>query len=86
MDDEVTVTAVPDYNRYEVRLGGELVGFADYMDRDNQRLFTHTEIDPGVGKRGIGNRLVRFALEDTRESGRRVVPVCSFVAHVAGES
>ena len=80
MQPDVTVAAAPDRNRYEVRLGDRMVGFADYMDRDQERLFTHTEVDPEVGGRGIGRALVRFALEDTRASGRRVVPLCSFVA------
>lgn len=80
MQPDVTVAAAPERNRYEVRLGGRMVGFADYMDRDQQRLFTHTEVDPDVGGRGIGRELVRYALEDTRASGRRVIPLCSFVA------
>jgi hypothetical protein len=30
--------------------------------------------------RGIGGRLTRRALEHARDTGRRVVPTCSFVA------
>ena len=80
MDPAVHVELVPERNRYEVRLEDRLVGIADYMDREGERLFTHTEVDPSVGGRGIGTALVRYALEDTRASGKRVIPLCSFVA------
>jgi len=81
---KVAVSSAPEQNRYEIRVDGQLVGIAEYVDRDEQRrLFTHTEVDPGVGGRGLGEQLVRYALEDTERAGREAVPLCSFVAHVA---
>lgn len=85
MEPEADVTAAPDRSRYELRLDGELVGIADYEDRDGDRLFTHTEISPSVGGRGLGSTLVEFALDDTEAAGKRIVPVCSFVAVLARE-
>jgi predicted GNAT family acetyltransferase len=84
MESNVTVSAAPERNRYEIRLDDELVGVADYVDRDGERLFTHTEVLRTVGNRGLGERLVRFALEDTEQAGKAIVPMCSFVRHVAG--
>src|SRR4051812_27829710 len=84
MESNVTVTAAPERNRYEIHLDDRLVGVADYVDRDSERLFTHTEVLPEFGNRGLGERLVRFALQDTRDAGRAGVPLCSFVRHVAG--
>jgi predicted GNAT family acetyltransferase len=79
---DVRLTAAPDRERYELRVDDELVGIADYVDRGERRLFTHTEVAPAHGGQGLGERLVRFALDDTRASGHEVVPLCSFVAAV----
>jgi predicted GNAT family acetyltransferase len=83
MEPEATVTAAPERSRYEIRLGDELVGVANYVDRDGRRLFTHAEVDPRVGGRGVGTDLVRYALADTEAAGLQPVPICSFVGHVA---
>jgi predicted GNAT family acetyltransferase len=40
----------------------------------------HTEIDEPRRNEGLGSRLVHDALDDAREHGRRVKPVCPFVA------
>lgn len=70
----------PDASRFEVRVDGELVGFAEYRLTDTQILFTHTEVDPAHGGRGVGGALVRAALDAVRAEGTRVVrPLCSFV-------
>lgn len=51
-----------------------------YRDRGRQRIFFHTEIDPAYAGRGLAGQLIRQALGDVRSSGRRIVPVCPFVA------
>ncbi|MEO3751910.1 GNAT family N-acetyltransferase [Streptomyces sp. B6B3] len=67
-------------HRYEILLDGTTAGFAAYRDRDGQRVFHHTEIDDAFAGRGLASRLVHEALSDTRTAGRRIVPVCPFVA------
>ncbi|MEQ3552923.1 GNAT family N-acetyltransferase [Pseudonocardia nematodicida] len=67
-------------SRYEVRVDGELAGLAAYVDRDDQRIFYHTEIRDEFGGRGLGGVLVSRALADARAAGRRIVPMCPFVA------
>ncbi|TDC18907.1 N-acetyltransferase [Streptomyces sp. 8K308] len=74
------VARVADRDRYEIRLGDELVGFAEYRDHDGQRVFHHTEIADAFGGRGLAATLVTAALNDTREAGLRIVPVCPYVA------
>lgn len=67
-------------NRYEISVDGEVAGFAEYLDRDNQRIFFHTVIGDEFGGRGLASTLVEDALSDTAQEGLRIVPICSFVA------
>ncbi|RZI66644.1 MAG: N-acetyltransferase [Variovorax sp.] len=67
-------------SRYEVRIGGEVAGFADYRVEGTSVRFTHTEVRPAYEGQGIGKRLVAYALDDVRRSGRKVLPQCRFVA------
>ncbi|GAA4893360.1 hypothetical protein GCM10025789_08150 [Tessaracoccus lubricantis] len=79
-DDTATVTNNPERKRYEIRLDGELAGFADYILSNDLITFTHTEIDPAFEGKGLGSTLVREALDDVRAAGdRKVLPLCPFV-------
>lgn len=69
----------PDRERYEIRVGGELAGFADYVLTPGMITFTHTEIDKSFEGKGIGSALTRESLDDVRERGLTVLPVCPFV-------
>jgi hypothetical protein len=77
---ETTVTA--EEGRYAIAVEGKTVGFAEFADRGNQRVFYHTEIDPAYGGRGLATILVEEALNAARAAGKRVVPVCSMVVTV----
>jgi hypothetical protein len=67
-------------SRFELEQDGELVGFIDYRLDDATVVMTHAEISPQYGGRGLGSVMVRDALDAVRESGRSVLPRCSFVA------
>jgi predicted GNAT family acetyltransferase/glutaredoxin len=77
---EPRVEDAPERGRYELRLGDALIGFASYRDRDGERVLTHTEVDPTCEGRGYGTTLVAAALEDVRERGLTVRPLCPFVS------
>ncbi|HEX9416623.1 MAG TPA: GNAT family N-acetyltransferase [Gaiellaceae bacterium] len=79
MSSQPGVVHNPAANRYELRLGSELVGVLDYLDRDGSRVLVHTEIEEARREHGYGTALVAGAVEDVRESGLRVVPLCPFV-------
>lgn len=75
------VRNAPDQQRYELVEDGEVIGFAAYQEVAGDRIvFTHTEVDPKVGGRGLGTQLVAGALEDARDRGQAIVPICPFVA------
>lgn len=79
-----TITATDD--RFEIAVDGETVGEARYLDRDGRRIFFHTEVDDDRSGQGLARRLVEHALDATRETGLRAVPVCPYVERLAGRT
>lgn len=77
---DATVRHDESAHRYVLEMGGEALGFAEYRDDGERQVFTHTEVDPSLSGQGMGSVLVRAALDDARRRGKRVVPVCGFVA------
>lgn len=72
LDDEVAL-------RYEAREDGDLAGFIDYVVRRDRIALIHTEVLASHKGRGVGERLVRFALDDARQRDLRVIVICSYV-------
>ncbi|MCF8587762.1 N-acetyltransferase [Gordonia sp. HY285] len=79
--EQVAVARNDEAGRYEITVDGKLAGFTEFVDRDRQRIFPHTELDDEFSGRGLSSTLVRDALADTRAAGQRVVAVCPLVAH-----
>ena len=70
----------PGESRFELRLDGEVVGFAEYRPAGDSVIIAHTEIADGHEGEGLGGALVREALERIRASGKTVIPTCAFTA------
>jgi uncharacterized protein len=66
--------------KYTIAVGDEPAGFAQYVERGDQRVFVHTVIDDAFSGQGLGSMLAGFALDDTRSAGRRIVAICPFIA------
>jgi Predicted acetyltransferase len=72
----------PDQNRYVVLKDGERVGLAEYRLEDGAITFTHTEIDEDKRERGMASELIRYALDDVRDTTNlRVAAECPYVRH-----
>jgi predicted GNAT family acetyltransferase len=69
----------PERERYEIYVEGALGGFTLYKSRPGIMAFMHTEVDEGFRGRGLGDRLIAYALDDARERGLAVLPFCPFV-------
>jgi uncharacterized protein len=80
MDDEPTLTDNPDKHRFELAIDGEVAAFSEYNVLKGALLFTHTEVMPEHEGKGLGGKLVAFALDDVRRLGLHAVPACPFVA------
>ncbi|GGT48874.1 GNAT family N-acetyltransferase [Actinomadura citrea] len=77
MSTEITDNA--ERGRYEIRVDGDLAGFAEYERGEGAVVFTHTEVDSAFEGKGVGSALARGALDDVRAKGRSVVPLCPFI-------
>jgi predicted GNAT family acetyltransferase len=67
-------------DRFTISLEDRSVGFAQFAQRDGQRVFFHTEVDDQFEGRGLATILIGEALSATKETGLRIVPVCELVA------
>ena len=65
--------------RYEVAVDNFLA-IADYIETGEGVVFmTHTEVPVELEGKGIGSALVKFALQDIKDRGLKVSPMCPFV-------
>ncbi len=76
---DFTVRHNPAAHRYEAEVEGHLA-VTEYTPEGDRLVFTHTFVPPELRGRGVAEKLVRTALEDARQAGKKVVPQCSFVA------
>jgi predicted GNAT family acetyltransferase len=66
--------------RFELTLEGKLAQL-DYVEQGNNLLvFTHTFVPPELRGQNVAARLTKYALDDARRQGKKVVPQCSYVA------
>ena len=77
--DELSIVNNTALNRYEIYIGPALAGFTDYHLQPGLVTLKNTEVDHAFEGRGIGSRLVAGALDDIRERGAGVLPICPFV-------
>lgn len=77
---EPTVSNNADRNHFEITVeDGRLAGFAAYEPGDGTREFNHTVVEDEFGGQGIGGRLARGALDQTRAEGLKVIATCPFI-------
>lgn len=77
---EPTVVHNEAKHRYEIFLGDEKVGHADYSKMLGEIHFVHTEVDPAHQGKNLAAILTRESLAAVRAEGKdKVVPVCSYV-------
>jgi predicted GNAT family acetyltransferase len=65
--------------QYELEIDGQLA-IAAYERRDGALVFTHTQVPEALEGQGVGSRLISAALQDARDQGLKVIPLCEFVS------
>lgn len=74
-----TTTVTKETDRFTISVDGTVAGFTEIKDSDGQRTFPHTEVDDAFQGRGLASILIGEALQQTKDAGLRIVPVCSMV-------
>lgn len=74
------ITHYQPIQRFELRKDGH-TAYLSYQDNGDTLIYDHTIVPTALGGQGIGSQLAKFALDYTREQGKKVVPSCSFIAH-----
>jgi predicted GNAT family acetyltransferase len=82
---DVTVQDNPGRHRFELRLDGEVAGFADYRVRDGAVVVLHSEVDRAHRGQGLGGVLAKQTLDALRERAEKVVPACPFFAQYVAD-
>ena len=77
---DTQVTNNIERSRFEIRTeDGRLAGFAEYVGRDGIREFVHTVVRDEFEGQGIGGKLARAVLDQTRADGLKVIATCPFI-------
>ena len=77
---DLDISLDSDRHRFVAAVDGREVGFIVDHRRGRRHLLVHTEVDDDVSGRGVASTLVRRSLDDVRDRGDVVVPICPFVA------
>jgi uncharacterized protein len=70
----------PQASRYELLVDGTLAGVIEYQIHNGRISLVHTEIRDEYEGHGLGGQLAKAALNDVRERGLELVPLCPFIA------
>ena len=66
-------------HRYRLLLDGQELGFVEYDPvGELSILIKHTEVRREFEGKGYGSELVRRVLEDVRQQGKTVIPICPY--------
>ena len=77
--DDIIVGDNPEASRFEATLDGTLMAVAQYERTTDRITFTHTIVAEAAEGHGVGDKLVKFALDQARADKLVVVPLCPFV-------
>jgi uncharacterized protein len=75
---QITNNAVQ--HRYEMTVDGKHAGHIQWrMHGEDTIDLVHTEVENEFEGRGLASKLAKFALDDARARGLKVVPTCTYI-------
>ncbi|MFT4656245.1 MAG: putative GNAT family acetyltransferase [Ilumatobacter sp.] len=75
---DLTVVDVLQFSRFELLLGGERVGLADYSMSGNVMTVPHVETDRTHQGKGFAAVLMNGVIDSLRANDRTIRPVCPY--------
>lgn len=79
MSEQVTTRDNADAGRFEILVGDEVAGYAEYTVSDGVATMPHTVVEKAFDGQGLGGKLARFSLDTVRSKGLKLNPVCPFI-------
>jgi predicted GNAT family acetyltransferase len=80
-DTEPKIVDHPQRHHYELTLDGKLAAHIVYRMHGSETIeLVHTEVEKQFEGQGLGSRIAKFALDDARSRGLKVIPTCSYIA------
>ena len=73
------VADAPERQRYEAHVDGVLAGILEYKVKQDRIALIHTEVPPEFEGHGVAAAITKFALDDARKRGLRVLALCPYV-------
>lgn len=67
-------------HRYEILVDGTVAGSMVYRPHGEALELVHTEVGEAHQGQGLAGQLARFALDEARRSGRKIIPSCAYIA------
>lgn len=77
---ELSVVDVPDFSRFELLLGDERVGLADYSINGSVMTVPHVETDPVHQGKGFAAVLMGGVIDSLRANNQTIQPVCPYAS------
>jgi len=77
---DLRVVDVPAASRFELMLGDQRVGLADYSVVGDVMTVPHVETDPAHQGQGFAAILMGGVIDSLRANGQTLVPVCPYAA------
>ena len=79
MSEKINFTNNTERSRYELVTDG-YVSYVEYMLPGKKLILTHTEVPKALEGKGIGSKLIDHVLDDAKNLGLKVIPLCPFIA------
>lgn len=67
---------------FDLNINGKRLGFLSYSLDEKTLAIDYVQVDPSLRGKGMGEQLVRAAVEWARGHKRKVVPICSYARAV----
>ena len=67
---------------FDLEREGNRMGFLSYSVDEEMMVIDYVQVDPSLRGKGMGEQLVRAAVEWAREHKRKVTPICSYARAV----